>query len=70
MKNYQEGFCKLLGYNGFWFVRYELGIDNRYHKKEMCCSCMRDNCGSTCKILDEAVDVIPVEDEWRLKEES
>lgn len=69
MKNYQQGFCKELGYYGYWFVRYEKESDDRYHKKEMACSCMRNGCGEKCELFDEEVEVIDERDEWMLKDE-
>lgn len=68
MINWTSGFCTALGYQGFWFVNYELEPDKRYHKKKMACTCMKGNCAETCDIFKEAVEIIPVEDEWKLKE--
>lgn len=68
MIHWQEGFCKALGYQGLWFVKYDLH-DGRYCKKEMACGCMKGDCAKDCKVFDVAPEMIPVEDEWRLKDE-
>lgn len=69
MINWTEGFCTTLRLRGYYFVSYELQADKRYHKSKMSCSCMKDNCDQTCQIFKDAVEIIPLEDEWQLKPE-
>ena len=66
--DYPYGFCEKLHYNGLWPVKYE-GAPGDYHKVEMACTCGDGECKFGCKVLEVAREIIPVEDEWLLKDE-
>ena len=64
--DYPYGFCE--NYNGLWPVKYE-GVSGDYHKVEMACTCGDGECKFGCKVLEEAGETIPVDEEWLLKDE-
>lgn len=66
--DYPYGFCAKLHYNGLWPVKYE-GASGNYHKVEMACRCGDDKCKIGCRVLEEARETIPVDEEWLLKDE-
>ena len=66
--DYPYGFCKKLHYNGLWPVKYE-GVPGEYHKVEMACMSSDEECKFECKVLEEARETIPIDEEWLLKDE-
>ena len=66
--DYPYGFCAKLHYNGLWPVKYE-GVPGEYHKVEMACMSSDEECKLGCKVLEEARETIPVDEEWLLKDE-
>lgn len=66
--DYQNGFCRLLHYNGLWPVKYN-GSSGNYHKAEMACRCGDGQCKHNCQVFDNAKETIAIENEWLLKGE-
>ena len=66
--DYIQGFCKEHGYRGLWPVKYE-GETGNYRKVCMACTCGNDKCMSSCEIIDNAIEVIHIENEWLLRDE-
>lgn len=60
-----KGFCEKLGYNGLWAVKYE-GFTGNFRKVSMSCSCADVECATTCKVIKDAREVIPYDEEWLL----
>lgn len=67
---YQEGLCPLCHYNGLFPVVYEKTPDG-YKKQSMDCSLIREGkCAAfgDCPVFSEAMDQVPGELEWKLRE--
>lgn len=65
--NYTYGFCTLLHYNGLWPVKYT-GNFGCFKKVEMVCTCGDGKCKNGCQVFEDAVEIIPVDKEWLLKD--
>lgn len=63
--DYVQGFCTQLRYNGLWPVLYQ-GTSGNYKKVRMACNSARNDCDKNCKVIDNAVEVFPIEKEWTL----
>ena len=70
MKVYEneEGFCKLLHYNGLWRVEYD-GVPGPFRKSKMACSCIKDGCDQDCEILKKIPEIKNPSMEWHMKDE-
>lgn len=66
--DYIQGFCKEHSYNGLWPVKYE-GDPGNYHKVCMSCTCGNEKCKELCNVIDNAPEIVPVENEWLLRDE-
>ena len=65
--DYVKGYCEFSGYNGMYFVKYE-GTSGNFRKVCMACTHGNEECKKTCKVINNAAEVYPFEDEWRLKD--
>lgn len=66
---YEQGFCKLLHYNGLWRVEYE-GVPGHFKKGKMAYSCMRDGCDQDCDVFGEIPEIKEQDTEWHMKDEN
>lgn len=66
---YEQGFCKLLHYNGLWRVEYE-GVPGHLKKMRMACSCMKDGCDQDCDVFGKIPEIKEQDAEWHMKDEN